>query len=367
MRLRLPLILVGLALGLESGCGSKALSTADGGTCTSAPVGFPPCSVAGSYCTGPTACRSCNGALGLWAILPAWDCACTTATINGSTSLRWECPSEPVCTVSPGTFTDSQCTMPSIGDAGTGTGGAPGTGGSADGLTGAGGGQSGGAGAGGLAGAGAGGGGGSGGHAGATGGAGAGGSGVGGGAGGVSGYCNTEGDCTWRTSGCCVETCEAVTDPLPMGTITCNQPCIAPGTCGCVNHQCALEVGTGGQGGAGGGAAGNGGSSGANCTDLRTEYAAALPAAESCTVGASGQCQQRVGQFLPPDECNTGCSDLFVNDASTLDPIISKWEQSVCPRPVCPEIACGPPPSETCVPVDGGGGVCALTGLGTAN
>ena len=88
-----------------------------------------------------------------------------------------------------------------------------------------------------------------------------------------------------------------------------------------MNHQCAIEVGAGGQGGADGGAAGNGGSGGASCTDRETEYAAALRAAESCTVGASGQCQQRVGQFLTPYECNTGCSDLFVNDASTLDPI----------------------------------------------
>ena len=360
MRLSLTLTLVGLALGLGGGCGSKALSTADGGACTSAPVGFSPCSVPGSYCTGPTACRSCNTALGLWAIAPAWDCACAPDNINGSTSLRWQCPSEPVCTVGPGTFTDDQCMVPSVRDAGTETGGAPGTGGGQGGQAGAAarGGQNGGAGTGGHAGGGA--------TGGSSGGQ-AGGSGLGGGAGGASGYCNSDTDCIWRTSGCCEETCEAVTDPVPTGAVTCNEACIVLGTCGCVNHQCAIEVGTGGQGGAGGGPAGNGGSGGASCTDLETEYAAALPAAGSCTVGASGQCQQRVGQFLPPYECNTGCSDLFVNDASTLDPIISEWEQSGCARPVCPEIACGPPPSEACVPVDGGGGVCAPTGLGTAN
>ena len=214
--------------------------------------------------------------------------------------------------------------------------------------------------------------------AGGGGGAGAGGSGVGGGAGagGVSGYCNSDTDCAFRTTGCCEESCMATTDPVPTGTVVCNILCLAPTAtlCGCVNNQCTDETGAGGQGGAGdgaagsgGGAAGSGGSGGANCTDLQTEYAAALPAAESCTVGASGQCQQRVGQFLPPFLCNTGCSDLFVNDASILAPIISKWEQSGCPRPVCPAIACGPPPSETCVPVDGGGGVCSLSGLGTAN
>jgi hypothetical protein len=213
-----------------------------------------------------------------------------------------------------------------------------------------------------------------GGHAGGSGGAGGGaagaaGSGAGGGAGagGVSGYCNSDGDCAWRTTGCCKETCMAVTDPVPTGTVTCNIACIAPATCGCVNHQCTEETGAGGQGGAGGGSAGNGGSGGASCTDLETAYAAALPAAESCAVGASGQCQQRVGQFLPPFACNTGCSDLYVNDASTLTLIISRWEQAGCPRPVCPNIACGPPASETCVSVDGGSGVCSFSGLGTAN
>jgi hypothetical protein len=379
MRLRLPLVLFGfgLALGLGSGCGSSARSTADGGACTSAPVGFPPCSVAGSYCTGPTACRFCNASLGLWAITPAWDCACATTTINGSMSLRWQCPSEPVCTAGPGTFTDSQCTMPSVGDAaiidssGSGTGGGQGGQGGQAGVA-AQGGQSGGAGAGGHTGGGAGAGGnggGSSGQAGSAGGGGAGGSGVGGGAGagGVSGYCNTDGDCTWRTTGCCEETCMAVTDPVPTGTVTCTIACIAPAPCGCVNHQCAEETGAGGQGGAGGGAAGSGGAGGATCTALEAEYAAALPAAKTCTVSASGQCQQRIGYALPPEICDTGCSDLYVNDSSALRSIISTWQQSGCPRPVCSNIACGPPPSETCVSVDGGSGVCSLSGSGSTN
>ena len=184
MRISLTLTLVGLALGLSGGCGSKALSTADGGACTSAPVGFQPCSVPGSYCTGPTACRSCNAALGLWTIAPAWDCACTPATINGSMSLRWECPSEPVCAVGPGTrFADSQCTVSaSVSDAGTETGGAPGTGGGQGGQAGAvaQGGQNGAAGTGGHAAGGAGGG-----ASGGSSGGQAGGSGPGGGAGGA--------------------------------------------------------------------------------------------------------------------------------------------------------------------------------------
>jgi hypothetical protein len=245
MRLRLPLVLVGLALVLGSGCGSNARSTSDAGACMSPPAGFPPCSVAGSYCTGPTACRSCNSSLGLWALAPAWDCACAAATINGSTSLRWQCPSEPVCATGPGTFTDDECTVPSGGDAGAETGGAPGTGGGAGGQAGgsAGHGGNGGGGAG-VGGHGAGG-------AGPGGGTGSGGAGVGGGAGagGVSGYCNSDSDCTWRTTGCCEETCMATTDPVPTGTVICAIACVAPATCGCVNHQCAVEVGTGGAGG----------------------------------------------------------------------------------------------------------------------
>jgi hypothetical protein len=250
MALRLPHVLLGLALGVGVGCGSGTRSTSDGGACTSAPVGFPPCSVAGSYCAGPTACRSCNGSLGLWAIAPAWDCACAAATVNGSTSLRWQCPSEPVCTTGPGTFTDDQCTVPSVGDAGMETGGAPGTGGGAGGQAGGGGGHGGNGG--GEAGAGGNGAGGSG-LGGDTGTGGAGGSGVGGGAGagGVSGHCNSDGDCTWRTTGCCEETCMATTDPVPTGTPICGIACRVPqATCGCVSHQCTGETGAGGQGAA---------------------------------------------------------------------------------------------------------------------
>jgi hypothetical protein len=126
--------------------------------------------------------------------------------------------------------------------AGAGAGGATGTGGDAGGH------------AGGSGGAG-------------SGGAGAGGSGVGGGAGagGVSGYCNSDNDCTWRTTGCCQETCMATTDPVSTGTVVCNIACIAPATCGCVNHQCAIEVGTGGQGGTGSAGGSTGQNADAGC------------------------------------------------------------------------------------------------------
>ncbi len=100
------------------------------------------------------------------------------------------------------------------------------------------------------------------------GGAGAGGSGVGGGAGagGVSGYCNSDGDCTWRTTGCCEENCMATTDAVPTGTPICGIACRAPQTtCGCVNHRCAEETGAGGQGGAGGLDGGTGQNADAGC------------------------------------------------------------------------------------------------------
>ena len=192
MPLRPPRILLGLALAVGVGCGSAAPSTADGGACTSLPASFSSCSIAGSYCTGSTACRSCNSSIGLWAIAPAWDCACAATTINGSTSLRWQCPSEPVCTVGRGTFTDDRCTVPSVRDAATEASSAPGMGGSQGGqagVTGQGG-QSGGAGAGG---GGAGNGGAAGGHAGHSGGGGNGGVGSGGatGTGGTTGGCGT--------------------------------------------------------------------------------------------------------------------------------------------------------------------------------
>jgi hypothetical protein len=130
------------------------------------------------------------------------------------------------------------------------------------------------------------GGGGGGGSSGGAGRGGAGGAGVGGGAGagGVSGSCNSDSDCTWRTTGCCEETCGAVTDPVPTGTVTCNIACIAPATCGCVNHQCNQETGAGGQGGAGGRATGGGGSGGTTGTGGTTGgCGTCLNPTDSCT------------------------------------------------------------------------------------
>ncbi len=98
------LLLIGL-LQMTVGC-------SDGGVCSSQPQNFAPCNVDHQTCMGPVACRSCNGALGLWALEPAWACGCETNTLNGRTGLYWQCAlGPPVCTPGPDTFTDSQCTM----------------------------------------------------------------------------------------------------------------------------------------------------------------------------------------------------------------------------------------------------------------
>jgi hypothetical protein len=96
----------------------------DGGECmfTPWPPIYVPCTLDEHPCGGQSACRSCNDALGLWKMMPVWSCVCASATVNGSTGLYWMCPSQPVCTLDPGTFSetflDSQCTVPAAIDAG---------------------------------------------------------------------------------------------------------------------------------------------------------------------------------------------------------------------------------------------------------
>jgi hypothetical protein len=69
-------------------------------------------------CGGQSTCRSCNGALSLWRMMPVWGCACASATVNGETGLYWQCPSVPVCQPGIGTFVDSECTQPAGMDGG---------------------------------------------------------------------------------------------------------------------------------------------------------------------------------------------------------------------------------------------------------
>jgi hypothetical protein len=127
-------------------------------------------------------------------------------------------------------------------------------------------------------------------------------------------------------------------------------------------------TGAGGQGGsaghAGGGQGGQSVDSGISCADLASEYAAATPAAESCTPGATNQCQTLMPWTL--GIC-TGC-DHYVNDATTLKAIQAQWNAQGCNLSTaliaCPlaAIACINPGSPgNCVATDSAapGGVCS--------
>jgi hypothetical protein len=119
--------------------------------------------------------------------------------------------------------------------------------------------------------------------------------------------------------------------------------------------------GAGGSLGGFGGARGDGGGQtldgGLTCADLQALYAEALPAARSCDVNASGQCQQLVSSSLSMcPVCTT-----HVNDSSTLTAIKARWMQAGCDTAVAviyPEITYVQPGASVCVAVDGGGGTC---------
>ena len=103
---------VGVCLSQPSNFGSSGgPPNSDAGLCLSQPSNFAPCDVDQQTCMGPVACRSCNGALRLWALRAAWSCGCATGTLNGRTGLYWQCALPPVCIPGPNTFTDSQCTV----------------------------------------------------------------------------------------------------------------------------------------------------------------------------------------------------------------------------------------------------------------
>src|SRR5450631_3788360 len=57
----------------------------DGGECTGPawPPVYMTCTLDENPCGGQSVCRSCNSALGLWAIMPVWSCVCASATVNG--------------------------------------------------------------------------------------------------------------------------------------------------------------------------------------------------------------------------------------------------------------------------------------------
>jgi hypothetical protein len=111
-----------------------------------------------------------------------------------------------------------------------------------------------------------------------------------------------------------------------------------------------------GRGGTGGSITG-GGSGGRNvaaCNTLMAEYGSAFAEAQTCEVGASGQCQQLVSQGL------FGCGCSYVNDSAALAQIEAAWASSGCATsPPC-EVACPTGGNYACVSADGGSaGVCS--------
>jgi hypothetical protein len=122
--------------------------------------------------------------------------------------------------------------------------------------------------------------------------------------------------------------------------------------------------GSGGHAGRSGGKGGGGGAGGASCDALATQYADALPAAQSCDLKTSGECQQLVSSSLSP--CFLNCT-TYVNDPTALNAIKASWEQAGCNSLVgiaCPAIACLQPTNNVCSVGDSGGGVCSSTSGG---
>ncbi len=118
--------------------------------------------------------------------------------------------------------------------------------------------------------------------------------------------------------------------------------------------------GAGGVPGTGGGPFGTGGMGGSiappACGTLQAEFESAFSAAETCQVGAPGQCQQLV-DFSP-----FGCScPSYVTDSTALATIEQAWQAAGCTTG--PTNTCGACPAAlntTCVSVDGGSlGYCS--------
>jgi hypothetical protein len=125
----------------------------------------------------------------------------------------------------------------------------------------------------------------------------------------------------------------------------------------------AGSAGTGGHAGAGG-AAGGGGHGGETCDEIAAAFQAAIPVAESCTPGATNQCQQQA--LTGPLGGCAGCG-RYVNDNTTLNALRAQYEQQGCPHSgVCPAVLCIIPQMEGCKPTDAStGGTCTpvvLTG-----
>ncbi|HVT08802.1 MAG TPA: hypothetical protein VHO67_15195 [Polyangia bacterium] len=115
--------------------------------------------------------------------------------------------------------------------------------------------------------------------------------------------------------------------------------------------------GSPGTGGAGGSA--DGGALVELCRSFAQAYAAALPAAERCSVGAADPCTTLVPEAVAGDGCVTNCQ-VYVSDATALNAIVQSMEQAGCSSlSVCVlTIECATPAAGLCMPTDAGDGRC---------
>lgn len=127
-------------------------------------------------------------------------------------------------------------------------------------------------------------------------------------------------------------------------------------------------TGTGGTGtgaGATGGFAvgatgGTGGAAVTACLNLANQYQQALGFAQTCDVGADGECKVVVAGAL--SVC--GSCPTMVTDSSKLDLLQQRWDAANCfdilPKVPCPLLLCATPTSAMCVAADGGAtGTCS--------
>jgi len=131
---------------------------------------------------------------------------------------------------------------------------------------------------------------------------------------------------------------------------------------GDVTGSGGFVTGAGGTGGVVTGSGGTGGSNVAMCNTLEAEYASANAAAQSCQVGASGQCQQVVSGGLYGCGCPT-----YVNDSTVLAEVASAYQMAGCAANDGPcDLPCPAPINTTCVSTDGGttGSCSYLPGTG---
>jgi hypothetical protein len=164
--------------------------------------------------------------------------------------------------------------------------------------------------------------------------------------------CCEASDFQWQCGNCVAETCHWIRSCIQTGTGG------NSGSGGSGGAAGGSSGGAGAGGGHGGGAGGQGGQTtdgGPSCTQLMTEYSAAVTAALVCRPGAQNQCAQ---QALLPN-CTT-CYET-VNDATTLTTLRTQLIAQGCVHPTaCP---CAAPQTSGCVANDAGSaaGTCMPT------